>query len=243
MTQVLRKMIGIAGLAMMVGAAGCGGDDEPPQKRTKRSSGGRAKVSKKAQPGKKGARGGLQFYVKVEDVARAKCTGAEEVCAKEAKAIRHRFTTRDFEQDLTGSENRDPFRSYVLRDPNAQRSGDGNTGVKASETCKKERMRAPNPLAKDAAARKSSALRDLRLKGIVLQGTKSYAVFTDRSSYGHIVRIGDCLGKEKAYVAKIGAGFVELEIVQESTDGPRPVQKREIALHPEELQLDTLDDE
>ncbi len=242
MTKV-REIIWIAGLSVVIGLAGCG--DEEPVKREKRttSAGGRAKVAKKK--GKAGAKkgGALQFYTKVEDVARTYCTGTEEDCEKEAKAIRHRFTIRDFEQDITGTDNRDPFRSYVLRDPSLQAGSGNESGVRASETCKKERMRAPNPLSKDAKARASFALRDLKLKGIVLQGTQSYAVFTDRSSYGHIVRIGDCLGKEKAYVAKIGAGFVELEIVQDSADGPRPVQKREIALHPEELQLDNLEDE
>lgn len=220
--------------------SGCG-EEEQGLKRPPRSK-SRAKVASKTS--KKAATGNaLQFYVKVEDVARGQCPTPGEECDKEVKAIRHRFTTRDFEQDLTGTENRDPFRSYVLRDPGLFSAGDGTQSVKASDGCKKENMRAPNPLAKDAGARASSSLRDLQLKGIVLRGTKSYAVFTDRSSYGHIVKIGDCLGKEKARVSKIGAGFVELEIVQESADGPRPVQKREIALHPEELQFDDLEAE
>ena len=229
----------IASALALVLINGCGEDDPPPKPKPKPAT-GRARVAKKG-PAKGADVNALQFYVKVEDVARSLCSASEEECDKEAKSIRHRFSTRDFEQDVTGTENRDPFRSYVLRDPGLFATDNAANAIDATQACKPEQMRAPNPLAKDSAARASSSLRDLQLKGIVLRGTESYAVFTDRSSYGHIVRIGDCLGKEKAHVTKIGAGFVELEIVQESADGPRPVQKREIALHPEELQFDDLE--
>jgi hypothetical protein len=82
-------------------------------------------------------------------------------------------------------------------------------------------------------------MRDLRLIGIVLRGTRSYALFRDSAAFGHIVKRGDCLGKEKARVDSIGAGFVRLEVTPEAPPGgaaPDP-QMRDIQLHPEELQL------
>ena len=72
------------------------------------------------------------------------------------------------------------------------------------------------------------------------RGARSYALFVDTSGYGHVVRKDDCVGKEKARVTAIGAGYVTLEVTPEqgpSTVGAGPTQ-RKIELHPEELQID-----
>jgi hypothetical protein len=86
-------------------------------------------------------------------------------------------------------------------------------------------------------------MRDLRLMGIVLRGTRSYALFRDSAAFGHIVKRGDCLGKEKARVETIGAGFVRLKVTPEAPPGaPAPApETRDIALHPEEIAIEADD--
>lgn len=155
----------------------------------------------------------LQFYTKVEDI----------VGPEEAVRIRHRFLPEDFEPDAAGNRNRDPFRSYVLRLGELDGRGDSQD-KRAPEICK------------DTVA-KNTSLRDLKLVGIVLRGTRSYALFMDSTSHGHIVTKGDCLGIEKASVSSVRAGFVSLEIIPEATQSqtaPEP-QERIIPLYPNEL--------
>lgn len=174
-------------------------------------SGVRRKAAPKPQPQAQGEL--LQFYTKVEDM----------VGPEEAGRIRHRFLPEDFEPDSAGNRNRDPFRSYVLRLGEL----DGNSGS--------QDKRAPE-LCKDTVA-KNTSLRDLRLVGIVLRGTRSYALFMDSTSHGHIVTKGDCLGIEKARVSSVRAGFVSLEIIPEASQSqttPEP-QERIIPLYPNEL--------
>lgn len=215
------------GLALCVSMAGlvvggCG-DDAPAPASPPRSAA--PKTPNAGQPAgptepKKGS--GLQFYPKIEDFA------ADE---EESKRLRHTFAGEDFEPDVTGDENRDPFRSYVIRQPGVgpqQAEGPGSPNAQA-DLCNNKNLVAP-----------SYSLRDLRLVGIVLRGTKSYALFRDSASYGHIVRKGDCLGQEKARVAAIRTGFVSLEVIPEVAPNqqPKPPQERAIQLYPEELPLE-----
>ncbi len=242
---------GIGLLALLVVMPACGDDDggKAPPARPKRP------VARLATPGGKVSTGGLQMYRKVEAVLQAECFQTDtsdrpdaEVkldCKKKARLlaakVRRKFVPRDFEPDVTGVDNRDPYRSYVVRQQSINSRDTGDMAAAVTEMCTAKNMVAPNPLASDPRARRSHSIRDLRLVGIVLRGTRSYALFNDRSSFGHIVRRGDCLGKEKARVTEVGAGFVRLEVAPEvgvaGTAG-RPSQKREIQLHPEELQLD-----
>lgn len=207
------------------GGLGCG-DDAPAKKATKPA----AKKASKAK--RKTGKGGepVKMLTKVEDIV----TDPEE-----AKRIRHRFVTADFDPDPVGDESRDPFRSYVVIQA-LSRQGEGGLTVATTEVCTEKNMVAPSPRAKDPRARQSYSLRDLRLAGIVLRGTKSYALFRDSGGFGHHVKRGDCLGKEKAKVVKIGAGFVRLEVIPDPLPNQpaREPQKREIQLHPEELQID-----
>ena len=83
------------------------------------------------------------------------------------------------------------------------------------------------------------SIRDLRLIGLVLRGTLSHALFRDAAGFGWIVSLRDCLGKEKAIVEKIGAGFVTLEVVPELVASGQPqAERRDIQLHPQELRAD-----
>jgi Tfp pilus assembly protein PilP len=224
----LRSLLPILAAVMLAVplAAACGDDSgsssAPQQKR-------RAQPKPQAQAKKDM---GVKLYSKVEDV----------VTPEEAKAIRHRFRARDFNPDPTGNEIRDPFRSYVVTQSSVgQATEEGGVTVATTEVCTEKNMVAPSPLAKDPRARQSYSLRDLNLAGIVLKGTRHYALFRDSGGFGHTVKRGDCLGKEKARVVKIGAGFVRLEVVPEPLPNQpaREPQKREIQLHPEELTLET----
>jgi hypothetical protein len=140
---------------------------------------------------------------------------------------RHNFDEKDFRPDVSGDENRDPFRSYVVRVP-GNRGAENAPRIEVTEICTKENSVAPN-----------YSLRDLNLIGIVLRGTRSYALFRDTARLGHIVRRSDCLGKEKARVEAIGSGFVRLEVIPEAPPGaPAPApQLRDISLHPEEYSV------
>jgi hypothetical protein len=79
----------------------------------------------------------------------------------------------------------------------------------------------------------------MKLIGIVLYGTRSWAQFRDRANLGQIVRRGNCLGKERAIVEEIGDNFVRVRVMPEAPPGgatPEP-QTVEFALYPEELKL------
>jgi len=152
--------------------------------------------------------------------------GSLAVVEKVGEDLRHRFTERDFQPDPSGERNRDPFRSFLLSQSleEAEEGGSGDI----TEVCPPERSIAVK-----------YSLRNLKLIGIVLRGTRSYALFRDSARFGHIVRRGDCLGKEKAVVNEIGVGYVSLEVTPDAPQGTAapPAQKRTIALYPEELSI------
>jgi hypothetical protein len=176
-------------------------------------------------PGQPGAKNKLAVYPKIED----------RVPADERPTIRHKFRERDFLLDPTGGENRDPFRSYVISQPGVSNTATGST-PDVTPDCTKKELVATN-----------YSIRDLRLVGIVSRGPRRFALFQDTIDHGHIVHRNDCIGKEKAKVKDIGAGFVTLAIVADPIVGqpPRPPEERSIPLYPEELKLteDTVDDD
>jgi Tfp pilus assembly protein PilP len=97
----------------------------------------------------------------------------------------------------------------------------------------------PSQACKDHVA-DTSSLRDMRLVGIVLRGTRSYALFVDKGNKGNIVTRGDCLGVEKARVLSVRAGFVTLQLYPDATQtAESELQERTIALYPDELSVDT----
>lgn len=142
------------------------------------------------------------------------------------------FSEQSFVPDITGDLNRNPFRSYVVNDARGQTAS--SETINPTDVCTTENSVATN-----------YSLRELGLIGIVLRGTRSYALFRDSGSYGHIVRRGDCLGKEQARVENIGAGFVRLAVTPEAPPGaPAPAaQTRDILLYPEELSVDVIEGE
>ena len=200
--------------------AGCGEDDPPPPPK---------KPTNTARPAPQTARTGANpassmiAYRRVEDRVNSEA---------EKKVIRYKFRESDFAPDLTGTENRDPFRSFVVSQP-----GIGVTAgppAEATDACPRKRQWA-----------RSFSARELKLVGIIARGTIRYALFSDPGQYGYVIHPGDCLGKEKARVKEIGASFVTLEISAEAPPNqpPRPAEQRTIQLHPKDLPVGETSDE
>ena len=203
-------------LAVLVG---CGGDEGETTNNTPPppAAGG----APGAKPKPKGKTGVMKEIPKIED----------QVTEMERPTIRRALREVDYRPDPIGMDNRDPFRSYVVNQGNLDT---GLTPTKTSDgpECDENAMVASN-----------YNLRDLRLVGIVTKGVNKYALFQDPSDYGHIVRRRECLGREKAKVKDIGAGFVTLEITPDSSASaaPRPSEERSIPLYPNELKLGETD--
>ncbi|HWN67957.1 MAG TPA: pilus assembly protein PilP [Haliangium sp.] len=159
---------------------------------------------------------GLRFHTKIEDL----------IGAEQAQLIRHKFTADDFGPNIGGTGRRDPFRSLAAAQLAAQ-AEQQDQPIDPAQTCK------------DRVA-DTFSLRDMRLVGIVLRGTRSYALFVDKGEKGHIVTRGDCLGVEKARVLSVRAGFVTLQLYPDATQptAETELQERTIALYPDELSVE-----
>jgi len=177
-------------------------------------------------PPKPAARGGKAAAKKGKKGKKGK-NASVQAYEKVSDDLRHVFVERDFQQDPSGDINRDPFRSYLVARPLSE--GDEGASGDVTDLCPPERSLASK-----------HSIRSLNLIGIVLRGTRSYALFRDSSRFGHIARRGDCLGKEKAVVQEIGVGYVTLEVTPEAPQGlaAPPAQTRTIALYPEELSIE-----
>lgn len=205
----------IAGLALI--AAGCGGGEEPTQKRRRAAPGGQP-----AGAGNQQAAGG-----------KAKPAGPPlKTYPRIADDHRLPFGAKDFVPDSTALRNRDPFRSYIIRQPglaDTEEKIEGAENEVCRNTAKKKNWIAP-----------TYSLRDLKLLGIIMRGTRGYAQFADSSGEGWTVTQGNCLGVEKAMVTAIGSGVVRLKVQPEAPLGgtaPPPVQ-RDIPLYPEEYDVE-----
>jgi Tfp pilus assembly protein PilP len=138
-----------------------------------------------------------------------------EPCA-ERESIRHEFKDRDFAEDQA----RDPFLDYVTAQPGLGR-GSNVAKPEPHQTCKRaDQFVAPN-----------YSYQDLRLVGIVAQATQRKVLMMDPAGVGRVIKRGDCVGKEKAVVKDIGAGYITF-VVDEDPDTKRPATETSIQLHP-----------
>lgn len=152
----------------------------------------------------------------------------------EKKGIRHAFKERDFAVDAS---NRDPFQSFVL---NQGLIGPVNeVKVDITKKCQRpEQMVASN-----------YSYTDLRLVGIVAQGTQRKVLMMDSGNLGHIIKRNDCVGREKAFVKDIGTGYItfQLDPDQSGTSGVvRNGEERSVQLYPNQMPISsqpTLDNE
>ena len=110
----------------------------------------------------------------------------------ERDGIRHAFRERDFDPDP--QRNRDPFQQPT-----------GSTGPKGPPG--DVTPKCPHP---DQMVASSYSYADLKLVGIVAQGTQRKVLMT-MGKEGFIIKRGDCVGKEKAVVKDIGLGYVTFQ--------------------------------
>lgn len=139
----------------------------------------------------------------------------------ERDAIRHRFAP---ERDFVVEVNRDPFQSYIVRQPGL---GSADQGLQKSVT--------QRCLKKDQFQASNYSYKDLKPVGVVAQGTFRKVLMMDPGNLGHIVKAKDCVGKEKAVVVDIGDEFICFQSEDASTGQPaptdcRPLREKTIAL-------------
>jgi hypothetical protein len=108
----------------------------------------------------------------------------------ERDGIRHAFRDRDFDPE----HNRDPFQPPV---------------GSSSPTTPPDGLTKECPR-KDQLVASSYSYADLKLVGIVAQGTQRKVLMTIGKD-GFIIKRGDCVGKEKAVVKDIGLGYVTFQ--------------------------------
>lgn len=115
----------------------------------------------------------------------------------ERDAIRHVFKPRDFQ----GSDARDPFLSFIIQQPGLNTATDAGTPRETTQKCTRP----------DQFVFANRNFQSLKLIGIVSQGTQRKALLAD-TFQGRVVKKGDCVGREKAYVKEIGAGFLTFTV-------------------------------
>ncbi|HEX3762548.1 MAG TPA: hypothetical protein VHW23_27790 [Kofleriaceae bacterium] len=107
----------------------------------------------------------------------------------ERDGIRHAFRERDFDPE----HNRDPFQSFLVQVGPVP----GSPSADPTAKCPRE----------DQLVASSYSYADLKLVGIVAQGTQRKVLMT-MGKEGYIIKRGDCVGKEKAVVKDIGLGYI-----------------------------------
>jgi len=196
-------------LLMFAVVGGCG-DDPPPPPQQGGAPGAPATAGKPAPPPPGKA---LAPKLKVEDRVD---DPAEKV------SIRHQFRERDFAIEVS---NRDPFQSFVL----GQKGLGPADGTKLVQDVTKRCQR------EDQFVASNYSYTDLRLVGIVAERAQRKVLMMDAGNLGHIIKKGDCVGREKAVVKDIGAGFITFQVQPEEQGGTATVEEHSIQLYPNQM--------
>jgi len=203
-----------AWLLMALLASACGGEDDPPpppRQNPNAPAGAGAPAAPAAAPPAAGAPRPAGTKPKIED----------RVTIEEEESIRHKFSNRDFVVD---ENNRDPFQSFVLIQP-------GLTGQ--NETLQREVTK--KCLRDDQFKATSYSYQDLALVGIIAERTQKRVLMMQPDNKGVLIRKGDCVGREKAVVKDIGAGFITFQVEPEDAVGvgqTRQVEEHSVQLYP-----------
>ena len=155
------------------------------------------------------AAGKLNRLQRIEDV----------VTEREKGSIRHQFKERDFAID----QNRDPFQSFIIA---PQQIG--------PETKKTEP--GPRICKDDKVLAQSYSVQELRLVGIVAQGIAHKALVMG-GNVGYILKVSDCVGREKAVVKEINDDFMTIVGQPDPNDPNRPQEQYEKTLHPKQIAM------
>ena len=172
-----------------------------------------------------------------------KCEKATDYCitntegsfcgpCKERDTIRHTFKPRDF---VATFETRDPFQSSIVPSPGIGSGSDDKVPLDPTKNCTRE----------DQMVAQNYSYLDLKLVGIVTQGTQRKVLMLDSTNLGHIIKRGDCVGKEKAVVKEIGKEFITFEVQPEPGPGgiKRELEQRSVMLYPKQPQVSSLPSE
>lgn len=139
----------------------------------------------------------------------------------ERYAIRHEFKDRDFAVE----NNRDPFQSFIVKVPGMGSGSDAALPKDLTSRCvRADQLRVAN-----------YGYNDLKLVGIVTQGTQRKVLMMDPGNYGHIIKRGDCVGKEKAWVKDIGDNHICFEMSEQSGGNARMPEGHCVELHNKQL--------
>jgi Tfp pilus assembly protein PilP len=234
------------GLLMILALAACGDDEETP---TPRPGGAAAPAAAAAAAVDKSK---LQPRMHVED--RIRCPIPEKPDGPECKpntptcetgkyclqfndkffcepcperdTIRHEFRDRDFVVEQA----RDPFESFVVIQPGRG----GTTEEQHPPTVKCTRQ--------EQFVATNYSFQDLKLVGIVAQGTQRKVLMLDKTNLGHIIRRGDCVGKEKAVVKDIGTGYITFQVEADPTSR-RSSEEHSFQLHPTQLSVEPVNEQ
>ena len=189
--------------------AACGEDEPPPPPPAPAG----AKAAK-PKAGAAAAKNTLASKVKIET----------RVSDEEAANIRHTFKDRDFVAD---QNNRDPFQSFVLAQPGLTTSQDALQRDPTKKCLREDQFVAPN-----------YSYTDLRLVGILAEKAQRRVLMMDTANLGWIIKKGDCVGREKALVKDIGAGFITFQVEpDEMGTQARQVEEHSVQLYPNQVPL------
>lgn len=194
---------------LLTAVSACGEDDPPPPP----PKGGQSKTSPGAKPAGKPP---PQFAVRVRIEDRV-------LDPEEKKGIRHSFKDKDFVLDTT---NRDPFQSFVLNQ-GVIGPDQNKPSLNITKKCREDNLVATN-----------YSYTDLRLVGVVAQGTQRKVLMMDAGNLGHIIRRGDCVGRERAYVKDIGTGYISFEVNPDETGNNQlRAEERSVQLYPNQMPI------
>jgi hypothetical protein len=137
----------------------------------------------------------------------------------ERDGIRHAFKDRDFAVE----QNRDPFQSFLLPSLSIGKRNDA-VAIDPTKKCREDQMVAT-----------SYSYAELKLVGIIAQGTLRKALMMG-GPLGYIIKRGDCVGKEKAYVKDIGTGYITFMLDPDATlSSVRAPEEYSVQLNPKQL--------
>jgi len=198
-------------LASVLLASACGDDPPPPP----------------PAPGAGGGGGGAKASATKDSknklATRPKIEG--RVSDAEKANIRHTFRDRDFVAD---QNNRDPFQSFVLAQP----------GLGGGQQDALQRDPTKRCLREDQFVASNYSYTDLHLVGIIAERTQRRVLMMDSGNLGHIIKKGDCVGREKALVKDIGAGYITFQVEPDviGTQASQ-VEEHSVQLYPNQMPL------
>jgi Tfp pilus assembly protein PilP len=130
----------------------------------------------------------------------------------ERETIRHVFAERDF---IADQYNRDPFVSFLQ--PTAE---SGKEPDHKAESCGASTQKIPD-----------YSYADLKVVGIVSQGTNR-RVLLMAGNKGYIIKRGECVGKEKAYVKEIGTSYITFQLQNPNGKANGEGEEKQLELYP-----------